>query len=106
MRWRVPSSSVSSMAIELDLRDIPDGGMLGREVNGEQVLIARRGDEVFAVSGTCTHYNGPLVEGVMTGDSVRCPWHHACFNLRTGEAERAPAFRPLDVWRVDRKGDR
>ncbi len=87
------------------VRDIPDGGMIAGEVSGEPVVLARRGDEVFAVSGTCTHYNGPLVDGIVVGETVRCPWHHACFDLRTGRAERAPAFRPLDVWRVDREGD-
>jgi len=88
------------------IAEIPDGGMIAGEVGGEAVVLARRGDEVFAVSGTCTHYNGPLAEGIVDGETLRCPWHHACFNLRTGEAERAPAFRPLDVWKVERQRDR
>jgi apoptosis-inducing factor 3 len=90
----------------LALSEIPDGGMIAGTVDGEAVLLARRGDEIFAVSNTCTHYAGPLADGVMDGDTVRCPWHHACFDLRTGEALRAPAMRPLDVYQVDREGDR
>jgi 3-phenylpropionate/trans-cinnamate dioxygenase ferredoxin reductase subunit len=42
----------------------------------------------------------------MVGDTVRCPWHHACFSLRTGEAVRAPAVDPLPRWRVQRQGDK
>ncbi|HEX9163590.1 MAG TPA: FAD-dependent oxidoreductase [Thermoanaerobaculia bacterium] len=86
--------------------DIPDGGMLAGHSGGEAVLLSRRGDEIFAVGATCTHYNGPLADGIVVGETVRCPWHHACFNLRTGDAIAAPALRSLDAWRVDREGDR
>ena len=48
----------------------------------------------------------PLAEGLLVGDTVRCPLHHACFSLRTGEAVRAPALNPIACWRVDREGDR
>lgn len=94
------------MPIELELSEIPDGGMIARTIGEETVLLSRRGDEVFAVSGTCTHYNGPLVKGMIAGGTVRCPWHHACFDLRTGQALSAPAMRSLDVWKVERQGSR
>src|SRR6476620_11180995 len=82
---------------------IADGGMLAGHVGDDAVLLARRGDEFFAIGATCTHYNGPLAEGLMVDDTVRCPWHHACFDLRTGEALRAPAFSPVDTWRVEQR---
>src|SRR5690348_3569041 len=85
---------------------LADGGMLAGHVGEDAVLIARRGNEVFAVDATCTHYGGPLSEGLMVGDTVRCPWHHACFSLRTGEALAAPAFTPVRCWQVERKDGR
>ncbi|MBS0223693.1 MAG: FAD-dependent oxidoreductase [Proteobacteria bacterium] len=81
--------------------DLADGTLLAGHVGDEEVLLARQGDDVFAVSAHCTHYHGPLAEGLMVDDTVRCPWHHACFSLRTGEAIHAPAFTPLDCWSVE-----
>jgi NADPH-dependent 2,4-dienoyl-CoA reductase/sulfur reductase-like enzyme/nitrite reductase/ring-hydroxylating ferredoxin subunit len=85
---------------------VPDGGMIAGRVGDADVLVARVGGEFFAVRALCTHYRGPLVDGLLVGDTVRCPLHHACFSLRTGEALRAPALDPLVCWRVDREGDR
>jgi apoptosis-inducing factor 3 len=81
--------------------DVPDNGMLAGHVGDEAVLVARRGNEYFAIGATCTHYSGPLAEGLLVGDTVRCPWHHACFSLRTGEAVEAPAFNAVACWRVE-----
>src|SRR5215510_3576500 len=85
---------------------LTDGGMVLGRVGDDDVLLARSGSELFAVGAQCAHYRGPLVEGLIVGDTVRCPWHHACFSLRTGEALRAPALDPIPCWRVDREGDR
>ena len=82
---------------------IADGGMLLGHAHGEAVILARRGDELFAVGATCTHYGGPLSEGLMVGDTVRCPWHHAAFCLRTGEVLRAPALGPVPCWQVEQR---
>jgi len=85
----------------ITLGDIPDGGMVGGHVGDDAVLLARRGNEMFAIGSTCSHYGGPLAEGLMIGETVHCPWHHARFSLRTGEAVAAPAFNPMPRWRVE-----
>jgi apoptosis-inducing factor 3 len=84
--------------------DLGDGAMLLGHVGDETVLLARRGAELFAIGATCTHYNGPLAEGLLVDDTVRCPLHHACFSLRTGEALRAPALNPVPCWQVEQTG--
>ena len=72
---------------------------------GEPVLLTRIGDEYFAIGAACSHYGGPLAEGLIDGDTVRCPWHHACFSLKTGEALSAPALNPVARWFVETRGD-
>ena len=85
--------------------DLLDGAMLLGHADGEAVLLVRRGEEVFAVGATCTHYSGALADGLFELDTVRCPLHHARFSLRTGEA-RAPALNPIACWNVEKRGDR
>jgi NADPH-dependent 2,4-dienoyl-CoA reductase/sulfur reductase-like enzyme/nitrite reductase/ring-hydroxylating ferredoxin subunit len=93
-------------ATGVEFADLAEGGTVLGHVGADAVLVTRHGNDVFAVGGTCTHYGGPLAEGVIEGDVVRCPWHHACFSLRTGEALRAPALSPVPSWRVERRGER
>jgi NADPH-dependent 2,4-dienoyl-CoA reductase/sulfur reductase-like enzyme/nitrite reductase/ring-hydroxylating ferredoxin subunit len=82
------------------------GATLLGHVGDDDVLLVRSGSEIFAVDAHCSHYHGPLAEGLVDGESVRCPWHHACFDLRTGEAVRAPALSAIAVWKVEHEGDR
>lgn len=88
----------------IPINEIPTSSMVAGKVNGKSVLLARLSNGDFlAVDGQCTHYGGPLAEGLLINDEVRCPWHHACFNLRSGEAIKAPAFSPLTTWQVEVK---
>src|ERR671915_143576 len=80
---------------------LPDGSMVSGHVGEDAVLLARVGGEFYAVGALCTHYSGPLSEGLLLGDTVRCPWHHACFSLHTGRALRPPALNDLSRWQVD-----
>src|SRR5215468_10035373 len=80
--------------------------MLLGHVGDQDVLLVRAGSELFAIDAHCSHYHGPLADGLVTGKDIRCPWHHACFDLRTGEAVRAPALSPLACWKVERRDGR
>src|SRR5213596_1452681 len=85
---------------------VADGEMLLGHAFGEQVLVARRGDELFAIGATCTHYGGPLAKGLMVNCTVRCPWHHARFDLRTVEAIAAPALNNVACYKIEKRGER
>jgi nitrite reductase/ring-hydroxylating ferredoxin subunit/thioredoxin reductase len=87
------------------LSDFTGETLLGH-VGDQDVLLVRSRLEIFAIDAHCSHYHGPLAEGLVVGDSIRCPWHHACFDLRTGEAARAPALTSLAVWQVEREDNR
>jgi NADPH-dependent 2,4-dienoyl-CoA reductase/sulfur reductase-like enzyme/nitrite reductase/ring-hydroxylating ferredoxin subunit len=93
------------LSLGVALSEFSGATLLGH-VGDDEVLLVRSGAEIFAVDAHCSHYHGPLAEGLVVGESVRCPWHHACFDLRTGEATRAPALNPLSVWNVEREGER
>src|SRR5881275_868455 len=87
-----------------EIGNVPDGGMLLGHAFGEAVLVARQGRELFAIGATCTHYGGPLAKGLMVDCTVRCPWHHARFDLRTGEAIAAPALNDVSCWKIEKRG--
>jgi nitrite reductase/ring-hydroxylating ferredoxin subunit len=80
--------------------DLADGKMLVGMVGDVEVLLVRQNDAVHAIGAHCTHYHGPLADGLVVGNTIRCPWHHACFNLKTGEALAAPALSPVSCWSV------
>jgi NADPH-dependent 2,4-dienoyl-CoA reductase/sulfur reductase-like enzyme/nitrite reductase/ring-hydroxylating ferredoxin subunit len=97
--------ALPDLRLGISVHAIHPGRMLRGRVDDAEVVLTRVGDEFFAVGAHCTHYHGPLAEGLVVGETVRCPLHHACFSLRTGEAVRAPALDPIACWKVERRGD-
>ncbi len=89
------------LGLGVPISSLIEGAMLQGHAGGEAVLLVRRNGELFALGAFCTHYGAPLADGLLVGDTIRCPWHHACFNLRTGGVLRAPARDPLPRWRVE-----
>jgi len=104
--WNMNDLEKPDLKSGVYLASIPDGGKLLGVVDDDEVLLIRRGERFFAVGAYCTHYHGPLAEGLEVNDEVRCPWHHAWFSLSTGEALRAPALDPIQCWRVEQVGEK
>ena len=80
-----------------------DGEMVRLELEGKPVVITRVEGQYYAFGGNCPHYGAPLDKGVLKGHTLMCPWHHACFDVRTAvrleppAAQRSGAF-PRDGW--------
>ena len=89
------------LRLGVPLSSLPEGAMLQGHAGDEPVLLVRRNGELFAIGAFCTHYGGPLADGLLVDNTIRCPWHHACFSLRTGDVLQAPARDPLPHWRVE-----
>ena len=84
--------------------DLADGAMLTGHIGDDEVLLVRQAANCPRSRAHCTHYHGPLADGLVVDNTIRCPWHHACFDLATGEALAAPALSPLTCWRVEERG--
>jgi nitrite reductase/ring-hydroxylating ferredoxin subunit len=80
--------------------DLQEGGLLGAEVDGQRVVLAKLQGKIYALGSVCTHMRGDLAKGRIEGEMVRCPLHHSGFDLKTGEAVRPPARQAEPVYNV------
>jgi NADPH-dependent 2,4-dienoyl-CoA reductase/sulfur reductase-like enzyme/nitrite reductase/ring-hydroxylating ferredoxin subunit len=90
----------------IPVEDIGDQTPVKGQVDGKQVIVVRTPEGLRAVAGSCTHYGGPLGDGLCVGGQIRCPWHHAIFDLATGEAVGAPALNPIRVYETSERDGR
>src|SRR5271170_3863542 len=93
-------SSDIDLKAGVPVAELAAGGIISGRIDGEEAILVRRGTDYFAVGAACTHYHGPLAKGLIVENTIRCPLHHACFSLMTGEALYAPALDPIACWRV------
>ena len=98
-------SSLPDLKAGVSLSTLADGAMLRGRVDGEDAILLRQGDALYAVGAQCTHYHAELAAGLLQGRVLHCPMHHAQFDIRSGEALCAPALDPLPCWRVERAGE-
>ena len=94
---------MSDLSAGVSESSIADNSSLAGRIGDDDVLLVRSGNRFFAVGAHCTHYRGPLADGIVGDGTIRCPLHHACFSLETGEALRAPALDPIRCWRVEQR---
>jgi NADPH-dependent 2,4-dienoyl-CoA reductase/sulfur reductase-like enzyme/nitrite reductase/ring-hydroxylating ferredoxin subunit len=80
--------------------ELEEGRIVAGTLDGQDVVLVRHQGRICALSGICTHLKAPLADGIVADGTIRCPWHHARFDLTTGEAVDAPAFAPLDRFDV------
>jgi apoptosis-inducing factor 3 len=90
----------------IEIQRIPEGGISAGYVGKERIFLWRNGNSLKAYSANCPHLGGPLDKGILANGIVRCPWHHACFDLASGEATAAPAFDALPEYSVVLSGSR
>jgi NADPH-dependent 2,4-dienoyl-CoA reductase/sulfur reductase-like enzyme/nitrite reductase/ring-hydroxylating ferredoxin subunit len=88
------------LAQGIEVGSVAPGQLIAGHAFGEAVLLVHVAPNWFAVGGKCTHYGAPLDQGVLVSDTIRCPWHHACFQLHNGAASRAPALNDLPSYDV------
>jgi nitrite reductase/ring-hydroxylating ferredoxin subunit len=100
-----PQSSGPDLTQGIALAAVVEGVMLLATSETSRFWSRRRGADIFAIGAICAHYSGPLAEGLLVDDTVRCPLHHACFSLSTGEALRGPALSPVACWQVEQSGE-
>ena len=90
-----------------NVAELGDGDMMMVTARGVDVLLARVGDEYFALDNNCTHRRGGMLDqGSLIAETreVECPIHAARFSLRTGEVTKGPANIPVARYSVKVEG--
>ena len=83
--------------------ELKNGEMKEVEAGDHKLLLSRIDDKYYIVDAHCNHYGAPLKDGVLSGERVVCPWHHAVFNAKTGKALDGPAIDDIPALEVQIK---
>ena len=103
---RATESTGPDFAIGIAMSDLSESTPLLGHAHGNAVVLIRQGANVHALGAKCSHYGGPLAQGLVVGESIRCPSASRVLRLRTGEAVGAPGLNPIACYEVQRRGDR
>lgn len=103
---QAPKISGPDLASGVGISELAENIPLLGHAQGSAVVLVRTAAAIRAVGAVCSHYSGPLAEGLVVGETLRCPWHHACFDLRSGNALGGPALDAIACYQVIREGDR
>ena len=101
----VQDSAGQRLVFACSLKDVPEDGALGVEVEGTPVAVVHAEGEVYALHDVCSHAEVPLSEGEVYGHTLECWLHGSCFDVRTGEPTGPPATEPVPVYPVKTEGD-
>ena len=85
--------------------DVPDGGVLAVEIDGQEIALVRDGDDVYAIRDECSHASIPLSEGDVEGCEIECWLHGSRFDVRTGKPVNLPATEPVPTYPTQITGD-
>ncbi len=88
-RWDIAKFKV------IQLQEIPDGGLTMVTANGQDILLARMGERVYATQNWCPHLGGNLSKGTLAGTIVTCPRHHSQFDISDGKVVRWTSWPPF-----------
>ncbi len=95
---------LSLLAPSMALRRVCKKSEIGpgevKRIEDPPIAVFNVGGTLFAISDICTHAEASLSEGRVDGETVECPLHGACFDLRTGEALTPPAVEPVQTFPV------
>lgn len=91
--------------VAVKVNELNNGEMKTINLDGKEVLLCRIAENFYALGAHCTHYGALLSDGVLNGDRIICPWHHACFNAKTGDNLEPPANDSLPVFETRIESD-
>jgi len=97
----MPDSQWKRVAKESTLKE---GVPISRQTDDGKVMLVRIAGRIHACGAMCTHYGGPLAEGLLLGTEMTCPWHNASFDVRTGRMLRPPALEDVPCYPVKVQG--
>jgi 3-phenylpropionate/trans-cinnamate dioxygenase ferredoxin subunit len=82
------------------LDQVSEGERLFLDVGGISIVLFNLAGKLFAIGDVCSHDNGPVGDGEISGHEIICPRHGARFDIHTGKATSLPAMVDIPVYPV------